>query len=449
MTKRLKGSLRTNASIRALLTELAPLPASYDKVHFDGELPGYGLRVRGSGVHSLMVQYAIAGRTRRIVIGKFGSADLGKAYGTAKDLLARVRLGQDPALDKQLARVKVAETFGALLPAFLARQQALMKPRSYTETERHLKRHAKALHGLSIESITRRTIAAQLAKIAKQNGPTAANRTRASLSGFFTWAVCDGYRDDNPVSFTNKAVENGARERTPSDEEIRTIWLALEDDNYGAVLKLLVLTSARATEMGGLEWSEVSTTLPLVTLPPRRTKNKREHLVPLSKPAHAIVLAQPRTNPDGTPRKHVFGDGKHGYRNWSKDKLKLDARITQACHGEPMEHWTPHDFRRSISTVLHERFGVPPHVVETLLGHVGGHKAGVAGTYNKAIYLAERRDALERWGDHLMTLVGKPTKTRTAPKSSTDLPTAKIAREAGLIRGIGTKPDPKNSRCHC
>ena len=52
---------------------------------------------------------------------------------------------------------------------------------------------------------------------------------------------------------------------------------------------------------------------------------------------------------------------------------------------------------------------MPPHVVEVILGHVSGHKAGVAGTYNKAIYLDERRDALERWGAHVMSIVsGKP-----------------------------------------
>jgi len=51
--------------------------------------------------------------------------------------------------------------------------------------------------------------------------------------------------------------------------------------------------------------------------------------------------------------------------------------------------------------------------VEEILGHVGGHKGGVAGVYNKAIYLEERRRALERWGAHIMELVtGKPAKAR-------------------------------------
>jgi hypothetical protein len=55
---------------------------------------------------------------------------------------------------------------------------------------------------------------------------------------------------------------------------------------------------------------------------------------------------------------------------------------------------------------LHERFDVPPHIVETILGHVGGHKSGVGGVYNKALYLDQRRAALERWAAHVMQLAG-------------------------------------------
>src|SRR2546430_603405 len=91
MSERLRVSLRTDAGVRALLTRQGRLPAGYDKVHFDNDLPGYGLRIRGSGAHSLMVQYAIAGKTRRIVVGKLSSVDPGKAYATAKDLLAQIR----------------------------------------------------------------------------------------------------------------------------------------------------------------------------------------------------------------------------------------------------------------------------------------------------------------------------------------------------------------------
>src|SRR5215472_18242009 len=133
----------TPATIRTLQLP----PGVIDKVFFDEDLPGFGLRVRASGVNSWMIQYAIAGRTRRVVLGLASALDPGKARATAKDLLARVRLGRDPAGEKDQARARAAETFGALLPRFLERQRARLKSRSYGGTERHLKMYAKALHG--------------------------------------------------------------------------------------------------------------------------------------------------------------------------------------------------------------------------------------------------------------------------------------------------------------
>jgi integrase len=400
----------TAANIRTLKLP----PGVIDRVFFDEDLPGFGLRVRASGVHTWMIQYAIAGRTRRVVLGLQSALDPGKARATAQKLLARVRLGHDPASEKAQAKAAAGETFGALLPRFLKHQMARLRPRSYGETVRHLQVNAKPLHGLPIEAVTRRAIAERLAKIEEGTGATTRNRVRSALSAYFTWLAREGYLDANPVAFTNKAKE-AARERVLSDEELRIIWRALEDDQFGTIIKLLMLTGARRSEVGGLTWNEVSSTLllPLITLPPERTKGGREHLVPLSEPALAIVRTLPRrAMADGTPQEHVFGNG-DGYQNWSRAKADLDARIAKARHGKALEHWTLHDFRRSVSTALHDRFGVLPHVVEVLLGHAGGHKAGVAGTYNKAIYLEERRRALELWGAHIMELVtGEPAKAK-------------------------------------
>src|SRR5262249_35827685 len=157
---------------------------------------------------------------------------------------------------KALAHVRAGETFDGLLPRFLERQRARLKPKSYEETQRYLLAHAKPLHGLAVDSIERRVIATRLAEIEKSSGPVASNRARASLSAYFTWLAREGYVDANPVSFTNKAVENGARQHVPSGADLRAIWMALDADEYGTILKLLLLTGARRDEIGGLRWSE-------------------------------------------------------------------------------------------------------------------------------------------------------------------------------------------------
>ena len=380
-----------------------------EKTFFDDDLPGFGVRVRAGGSMMYVVQYKVGPKHRRLTLGAVGGAlDLTKARTAAKDALAAVRLGRDPAGEKIEARQLAAETFGALLPRFLARQRAKLKPRSYQETERHLLAHGKAFHGLPVKKIDRRTIATRLAEIEEHSGPAASNRVRASLSAYLSWLAREGYVDANPVGFTNRAVENGARNHVPSDADLRTIWLALGDDEYGVILKLVMLTGARRDEIGDLRWSEIDLDAAVIRLPPPRVKNKREHLIPLSEPALTILKAQPRRSAsDGTLRDHVFGRGVgRGYQGWSKSKTELDARIIKATHGKGIEPWTLHDFRRSFSTSLHgKRFGVPPHLVEALLGHVGGHKGGVAGVYNKEIYLDERRRALARWAEYLMAVI--------------------------------------------
>jgi integrase len=314
-------------------------PGKVDHVFFDADLPGFGLRLRAGGSKTWMVQYAIAGRTRKIILGSTAVLDPGKARQTAKDILAQVRLGGDPAAEKGKARARASDTIGGLLPRFLERQRARLKPRSWQEADRHLTAHAQPLHSYPITAIDRRTIATRLAEIEKASGPAASNRVRASLSAFFSWAAREGYIESNPVAFTNKAVENGTRDRAPTDDELVAIWRATGDDQYGAILKLLILTGARRDEIASLRWSEVNLDGAIITLPPARTKNRREHLIPLSAQTLAILNAQPRRlEADGT-RDFIFGYSQRGYQSWSKSKADLDERIAAASDGKVIG-WT-------------------------------------------------------------------------------------------------------------
>ena len=338
-----------------------------------------------------MVQYKIGGKHRRMVLGAIGAIDAGKARAAAKDLLAMVRLGRDPAGEKLEQRQKIGETFGALLPRFLTRQRTKLKPRSLEETVRHLEQHAKPLHVRSIEQIDRRELAVLLARIAEKSGPSAANRVRASLSAFFSWLVREGLVDANPVIGTGRAVEAGARSRVLADAELVEIWRALGDDQYSAIVRLLIFTGARRDEIGCLSWSEIDLDGAVIRLSPARTKNKRPHEIFLSPPALTVLEAQAR-DPE---RDLVFGRGGRGWRGWSKSKAELDARIE-------VRDWTLHDFRRVLSTRLHETLGIQPHVIEALLGHV---VPGVAGVYNKADYADAKYAALVKWGEYVEALV--------------------------------------------
>jgi integrase len=177
--------------------------------------------------------------------------------------------------------------------------------------------------------------------------------------------------------------------------ELVEVWRACLDDDYGRIVRLLILCGQRRTEIGDLAWCEIDLVQRQIDLPGQRTKNARPHVIPLADEALAI-LGGVECKGD---REHVFGSDSSGFGNWSRGKAELDRRISEARYpSEPMPAWTLHDLRRSFVTHLNERKLAPPHIIEAIINHASGHIAGVAGTYNRAKYLAERRQALELWG---------------------------------------------------
>jgi integrase len=363
-----------------------------DYIHFDERLPGFGWRMRATGGGGFVYQYAIAGKTRKYTIGK---VDPGKAFDTAKDLHAQVRLGRDPVFEKKQTRIRAAETMGAILPRYIAHQRGRLRHNSFIVTTRYLEDYARPLHPFPIAALDRRTIATLLLAIADKRGGRTSNRVRSCLCAFSAWAVREGLIAHNEAAYTNKATENGPRERVLTGDELRTIWRALEDDAFGAMVKLLMLTGCRRDEIGLLNWSEVDLEAAQINLPGgERTKNGKPHVVPLA-PAALEILREQQQH---TGQDRVFSSNARGFGGWAYSKGALDARI-MVREGKPLAHWVFHDFRRSASTWLHDN-GVAPHIVEAVLGHAG-HKSGVAGVYNKAQYLDDRRRALSKWADFI------------------------------------------------
>jgi integrase len=410
----------TTATIRRL-----SLPAGKSEaIFFDDKLPGFGLRLRSGGSATWVFQFKVGGEQGRMIIGsaKALTPEQARDGYTGKDKDGReikivgachyhamVREGRNPQHEKSAAearsKARAAETFEACLKTYLEmrRRDVKLRPRSYVEIERHLLRNLKPLHGLQLVEIerNRRIIAGELARLTSENGPTEANRTHTSLSRFLNWCIGQGVIDANPTRFVNKNSEV-SRERVLVDSELKEIWRALPDNDFGDVLRLLLLTGQRKREIGALEWSEVDLDRKVITLPSARTKNRKRHTVPLSDPAAAILEARAAHS---TRRKWVFGrTSQTGMGGWNQGKRALDKKLT-------IPPWVIHDFRRACATGM-ANIGVQPHVIEAVLNHVSGSKAGVAGTYNRSTYEPEKRQALDTWATYLVeTLVsGRPAK---------------------------------------
>jgi integrase len=411
-------------------------PGIVDKIFFDDELPGFGLRVRAGGSRSWVFQYALDEKQRRMSLGpatsesfkttkgKDGKPSLG-IRDRVMQLSLDVKHGKDPQAEKTESRARASDTFETVAADYLKTKKAQTRPGSYEETERHILKHARPLNGLQVAKIKRRDVATLLTTIRTNSGPVAANRVRSTLSDFFTWSMGEGIAETNPVIGTNKTEET-SRERVLKDFELRLIWKHAGDDDHGTILKLMMLTGQRADEIANLIRAEIAKAevpkkrgedgapdlpayeIDAIDLPGGRTKNRRPHLVPLAGTAKALLDARPiRADTDGKLREFVFGVGQGGFSGWSRCKERLDERIAKDL-GRPLEHWRPHDLRRTMSTKMNDELDVLPHVVEAILNHVSSlqsGKKGVGGVYNKALYLRERVVALRRWADHLAWIV--------------------------------------------
>jgi integrase len=456
----------------------AALPAGKsDQLFWDDDIPGFGLRLRSGGSRNWVFQYALGDKQRRLSLGaatiesftavKGGDGGIVKLgiREQAAQLHAKVKLGQDPAGDKTENRKRASDTFEAIAKRYLAAKKESTRPGSYTETERHILKHAKPLHGLQVAKISRGDVSALIGAIKNNSGPVAANRVRSTLSDFFSWSMSEGVDgiENNPVLNTNK-YEEFSRERVLDDRELRVIWKHSGDDHYGSIVKLLMLTGQRADEMASLQRHEIggaivpekritdairlpAFSVSAIELPGERTKNKRPHIVPLAEAAAAILAQQPqRAQSDGSLREFVFGIGQQGFSGWSRCKERLDKRVFKELRAMANEQndqkllarllkveslreqiakakgaekktlrkqldaiwWKHHDLRRTMDTIMNDSLGVLPHVVEAVCNRVSTQtsgKKGVAGVYNKALYLRERVEALNSWADHLASIV--------------------------------------------
>jgi integrase len=376
------------------------LPAGKnEEIFWDPELENYGCRLRASGTavrKTYVVQYRRAGATRRLKLGSIDRLGEKQARAAAKKALAAVALGQDPQAEKVARRNQDHFTFRALTDEHLSAKQPTVRPRTFVESQRYLcGPYFKALHSLPIDQITRKDVAARLLVIARECGVVTALRARSHLSNMFAWGIAQGLAQSNPVVGAAQLKPPPARDRVLDDRELAAVWSAAGDDDFGRIVRLLILLGQRRTEIGGMQWPELDLGRGTWTIPSTRSKNGRAHTLPLPAAALNIINSVPHI----VNRDFLFGErSSGGFTLWAFAKAALDDRL-----GNRVKPWVLHDLRRTFCTRLAD-LGVLPHVIEVAVNHQSGHKAGPAGIYNRSVYVNEVRAALALWADHVRSI---------------------------------------------
>jgi len=371
--------------------------------HFDKGFPGFALRMSYGGAKAWVYFYRLHGKLRRLTLGQYPSMTLADAREAWRDARKAVGKGDNPARKKPVH----ADSFEAVADEWLKRDQA--HKRSYGEVKRVIDRDVKPVwEGRQIATIGRRDALELIDGIADRGVITLARRTQSYLHRLFRWSVGRGIIEGNPMADLPKPGADVKRDRVLTDAELKLVFNAAANiGTFGPAVQLLILTGARKMEIGALCWSEIKGGT--IKLEGKRTKNGEPHSIPLSPHAAALIKKLPHTGDSD----FVFTtNGKRPVSGWSKAKTKFDT----VC-GNAVVDWTWHDFRRTMATGL-QRLGVSLQVIEAILGHVSGSRAGVVGVYQRHRFDDEKRAALEAWGRHVEGIVnGKSGKVLSIKKA--------------------------------
>ena len=378
-------------TLTATFVEWVKPPQSGQTEHFDQGYPGLALRLSYGGGKSWVYFYRIAERQHRMTFGTYPALSLSDAREAWRKARVDVAKGRDPALINK--REKPAVVFAAVAEEWLRRDQA--KNRTASEARRIMERYVMPTWGaLRVDEIGRRDVLDLVERIADRGTPVMALRVHARLHRFFRWCVGRDIIAANPMADLPKPASETRRDRVLSDAELVTVWRGSHSlsQPFGEAIRLLILTGARREEIGKLHWSEVDHSA--IRLKGARTKNGQPHDIPLSLHARDLIAKLPHiANSD-----FIFTTtGRTPISGWSVIKKQLDCLA-------PIAPWRIHDLRRTVATGL-QKLGISLQVVESILGHVSGSRAGVVGIYQRHTYDAEKRAALEAWGEHVMRLI--------------------------------------------
>ncbi|OHB54679.1 MAG: hypothetical protein A2Y12_19155 [Planctomycetes bacterium GWF2_42_9] len=412
-----------------------------DKMYQVRESDGYGVRVLPSGLRIFIFVYTIAGKRRQMNLGDYPDVTLAKARERLIDVRQALKDGKDPQeigfewhknpeREKREA-VKAEEedrcnpTVKKLAEDYMNRHAKVNKRESsWKEDERLLNVNVLPFWGdRKAKDIRRRDV--KLLLETYQDRPALCNNVLKVTRKMFNFAVDDEIIDMTPFANIKAPVQITSRERTLSEDEIKALWTSeLPKASMSAetkrILKLILVTGQRPGEVAGIHAKEVDGLW--WTIPAERAKNKTTHRVYLTKTAlellgesegyffpspkngqtekdgvtiinthiddNAVAYAIRRNLKDYKPRRAIKGE------SISMVKVAEDKKME-------MEHFTPHDLRRTAATML-AQLSFSDETIDAVLGH---KKTGVVKIYNRHKYDLEKQKALEAWERKLNSII--------------------------------------------
>lgn len=403
--------------------------------YWDSHTRGFGLRMSASGIKNwVLITRVLQGgewKQKRVTLGAYPALSLSDAREKAAEAKAKAKAGEDPSDRVKTERQALVEnsrnTFQIVRAEFLqkyrGRGNKRPAPSILAEMTRVLgSKDFEQWNDRPFSTITRRDILNALDVIIERGAETLANRALAYLKLLFAWAIEREIIEADPCATIKKPGAEVSRDRVLTANELRLVWKATEasDSQFGQIIRLLMLTGGRLREISELPWSEIDFQKSVWNLPGKRTKNGRDHLVPLTPPMLEILNARKSaqkalvSSDQPKPKLVSTTTGKTPFSGFSRGKSLLDVRINRLLAAAAEDDseaarippWRPHDLRRSVATHMAEELRIAPHVIEACLNHVSGTKAGVAGVYNRALLFNERREALQRWSNYVLDLIG-------------------------------------------
>jgi integrase len=353
------------------------------------------------------------GKQTRPKLGTWPILSIGAARKAARDMLAAIQTGDDPAEKWRQARAerRSAGDGAGSVENRLAEWQAIRErdplapwsPRYSAEVRRIVDR--EILPSLGTRDLKAMTRAEWVSLVTKKRAgsPAVAAMLYRTISSFLNFAEASGWIDAVPLprkGVATLAPPPAPRERVLSDAELVAVWRAADREapKLRAFVRLLILTAARELEVADMAAGEVDREAGRWTIPGSRTKNGTGYVVPLAGLALAELAAVwPNVPPEPVHLLLGRNGGGGGFRGFSKLKARLDV-------ASKVEGWRFHDLRRTARTGM-TRLGVPRDHAEAAINHLSG-RSKLERTYDRHDYGPEIIAALSTWQGHVAGLVG-------------------------------------------